>query len=267
MLGELRRPRDDLAVRRGDHRVAVEDQLVLRTDQVDVGNRRTGLGGPTGDQRRAHVILGALVRRTIEANHEVYAHFAQRRHRAAVLPDVLADDHAHVHAVQPHDRQGGAGREVARLVEHAVVRQLVFVVGRDDLAAVEQRRRVAWAFVVAVQVTDHDQRIPAARILQAPGERLQFGEVRGGEGLTQREVLDGIAGKHHFRENDQVSTVLDCPASPVQDHRTVAGDITDACVDLCECDTQLGHALIFTHATARCRARCEPSRSDHVTIQ
>ena len=49
-----------------DDRVAVEDQVVLPADHVDVGERAAGLGGPTRDQLAADVVLVALVRRAVD---------------------------------------------------------------------------------------------------------------------------------------------------------------------------------------------------------
>jgi hypothetical protein len=46
MLDELGRPREQAAVGRDDHRVAVEDQLVLATDHVHVRDGGPGLGAP-----------------------------------------------------------------------------------------------------------------------------------------------------------------------------------------------------------------------------
>ena len=56
-LGELGGPGDDRAVGGHDHRVAVEDELVLPADLVDVGDGGTGLGGPVAhDGERASAL-------------------------------------------------------------------------------------------------------------------------------------------------------------------------------------------------------------------
>ena len=47
VLPELRTPREHLAPHVDDERVAVEDQLVLTADQVDVGQRAAGLASNT----------------------------------------------------------------------------------------------------------------------------------------------------------------------------------------------------------------------------
>ena len=58
-------------VRRDDHRVAVEDQLVLATDHVDVGDRGAGLappGGATSGSRTSSLLH--LVRRAVDVDHQ-----------------------------------------------------------------------------------------------------------------------------------------------------------------------------------------------------
>jgi hypothetical protein len=125
-----------------DEGVAVEDELVLAADAVDVHERGAGLHGAAGGELAAHVVLAPLVRRAVDADDEPGAGGCRDVHRSALLPQVLADDGDDVHPVQPHDRQPVAAHEVAELVEDAVVRQVVLGVAADDPAAVQHGRRV-----------------------------------------------------------------------------------------------------------------------------
>ena len=130
-----------------DDRVAVEDQLVLAADLVGVGQRGARLPGPALAQLQPVVVLALLVGRGVGHHQQPGPGPGADRHRAAVLPQVLADGDGHVHRLaarggQPEHRHRVAGHEVAELVEHAVVGQVVLGRGDRHLAAVQQRRGV-----------------------------------------------------------------------------------------------------------------------------
>ena len=152
VLDELGRAGQQRAVGGDGHRVAVEDQLVLPAHLVAVDDRRPRLGRPAPHQRQPQVVLGPLVGRGVGGEDDVDPGLPGDPARAALHPQVLADGQGDVDAVQPHDRQLGAGHEVARLVEDAVVGQVPLVVADDDLAAVQQRRGVAGRAVAGVGV-------------------------------------------------------------------------------------------------------------------
>ena len=127
------------AVGGDDEGVAVEDQLVLPADEVDVGQHRAGLAGPLLAQREADVVLVALVGGGVEHGEDGTARLAGPGDGAAVLPQVLADRDRHVDAVDGDDERGVAGHEVAGLVEDPVVGQVVLDVAGDDLAVADDR--------------------------------------------------------------------------------------------------------------------------------
>ena len=58
----LRRPQQQGTVRADHHRVAVEDQLVLSSDGIHVGDGGARLSGPPLQKRQSNVVLVALVR-------------------------------------------------------------------------------------------------------------------------------------------------------------------------------------------------------------
>ncbi len=150
LLGELARAGDQGAVG-GDHEgVAVEDQFVLAADLVGVGERAARLRGPPHAQVAPHVVLLPLVRRGVRHHQQTRAGRSGDRHRAALLPQVLADRDGHVDAVQAEDRQPVTAHEVAVFVEDAVVGQVVL--GRaghhpalvEHRGGVEQRAPLGW---------------------------------------------------------------------------------------------------------------------------
>jgi hypothetical protein len=78
-----------------DHRVAVEDQLVLAADQIHVRDGGARLRRPALDQRQAYVVLVQLVRRRVDVDDEPDAGLAGGLERTAGLPEVLADGERH----------------------------------------------------------------------------------------------------------------------------------------------------------------------------
>ena len=145
VLDVLRGAQRHLAVRGDQHRVAVEDEFVLPTDGVDVQDRGAGLGGPATQQRQPDVVLVPLVRRTVDVEDEPDPDPSGDRERTAVLPQVLADGQRDIDAAMSDDHELGARDEVAPLVEHPVVGQVMLEVAGHHLAAVQERSRIARA--------------------------------------------------------------------------------------------------------------------------
>ena len=106
LLGELRGPGEQLAVGGHDDRVAVEDQLVLAADHVDVGQGRARpRRARRAHQRQPDVVLVQLVRRAVDDRRTSPTPACRgRRDRAAVLPEVLADGQRDVDAARPGPR-------------------------------------------------------------------------------------------------------------------------------------------------------------------
>ena len=109
-LGELGGPGDDGAVGGDDHGVAVEDELVLTADLVDVGDGGAGLGGPVADDGEAGLGLAHVVRRGVEVHDETGAAAPQLGDRAVGGPGVLADRHADGGTRDRHERESRVAR-------------------------------------------------------------------------------------------------------------------------------------------------------------
>ena len=67
------------------------------------------------------------------------------------------------------------------------------------------------------------------------------------EGLAQHEVLGGIAGQRHLREDDEVDAVPGGLRRPGAHQLGVAGEVTDAGVDLGQPHPQLRPLLLIAH--------------------
>jgi hypothetical protein len=91
---------------------------------------------PLGEREPA-VVLGPLVRGGVDDQQQVGASGSGGGDGTALLPEVLADRDRHVDAAHRDDGEAGARDEVAGLVEHPVVGQVVLGVARGDGALVE----------------------------------------------------------------------------------------------------------------------------------
>ena len=105
LLVELCSSCEHLAVRCNNDRVAVEDELVLAAGHVDVGERRARLRRAATGQLATDVVFVPFVRRPVDVGDEPDSGGAADRDRPAVLPQVLADRHCDVDAVQPDDAE------------------------------------------------------------------------------------------------------------------------------------------------------------------
>ena len=132
VLAELGHPGDQLALVVDDERRAVEDQLVLPADLVDVDDVAVGVLGPGGDHPLPLALPAREVGRAVGDHDELGAARGLLGDRSLRAPHVLADRDADLHASDLVQLQGlVAGGEVALLVEHGVVRQEALAVGAD----------------------------------------------------------------------------------------------------------------------------------------
>ena len=165
VFAEGREPAHHAAVRVGDERVAVEDQLVLPAHLVDVDDGDAERCCPRPCDRLPVVLFAPPVRRSVHHHHQLCPHPYLGQHRAGVVftaescsetavgcrgvsrarrpPQILAhrDAHAYIADVQQRPRLGPR-HEVALLVEHGVVRQQVLAIHAAHFAVRAHRHRV-----------------------------------------------------------------------------------------------------------------------------
>src|SRR4029077_12180171 len=117
-----------------DERVAVEDQLVLAADGVAEGDETRVVTRP----RREHLLPLAVSEDMERRGREIEEHLGagQRElgRRRAGLPHVLADRRADQRAAMLEQDEITSRREVAVLVEDAVVGEEALAIERLDLA-------------------------------------------------------------------------------------------------------------------------------------
>ena len=129
----------DLARVVEDDGVAVEDEFVLSADEI----AEREVGARVASARHEHLLavlgLADVERRRREVHDQLRSREREVRRRRARLPDVLADREPNGRVPDPEEDEFTALREVAVLVEDAVVREEVLAV--DRLARARWRTR------------------------------------------------------------------------------------------------------------------------------
>ena len=157
LLFELSAAGEHAAFGVAHERVAVEHELVLAADRVQVGDGDQVVGGARGDHARPVEGLPAVVGRGVDVDAELGAAERHRIERQAGIPDVFADADAERDWVGPGravDGHSTARREVAFLIEHAVVGQAALVVGVDPAAIDEQGGGVVSIAIAPIHEAD-----------------------------------------------------------------------------------------------------------------
>ena len=114
-----------------DERCAIEHQLVLTADPVDVDDRQAGLAGAGAHLRKTECLLMSVIRRPVRHDDQLGAGRFRERRRGGE-PDVLADDRRAPDAVDVEDAGFAVRREITLLVEHGVIRKHRFPIHLRD---------------------------------------------------------------------------------------------------------------------------------------
>jgi hypothetical protein len=208
--------------------VPVEDQLVLPPDEV----AERHVGARVARTRDEHLLavfgLADVERRGRQVDDQLRAGEREVGRRRAGLPHVLADRRADQDVAVLQQEEVVPRREVAVLVEDAVVGQETLAVDRLDLARRAYRARVV---EVAVEVRSADQRRDSARGACDLVERALGGADEPG---AQEEVFGRISGDCELREEDEIRMGLLRLLQPAEDALAVAVEVADDGVDLGE---------------------------------
>ncbi len=253
VLHEHRRAFQQRSVGVDDEAATVEDQIVLAAHLVDVDQRRVHFGRAAYREVEARVGLAFLVWRAVHGEQQVDVLLGEFGHRAAVLPDVLADGHADAGAVHVEDDGFVAGAEDAEFVEDAVVRQEVLVVSGPYHAVVQYDEAVARFGGLPVGAHGADRHVQVAEPvgLQFGGEPVGLVPCGFAEGGAQGEVLDRVSGQGHFGEHDDLGAVFRGEVRVAHDLVGVVVEIAYAGVDLGECETNVCHGLQLSAGIGR----------------
>ncbi len=133
--------------------VAVENQLILATDQVAVNGRHARRLDAISQHLDPLAGLVEMAGRGVEDEQQFGAGLAGEL-GGALFPDIGTDVDAAAHAVQRDDAGFGAGLEIALLVEDFVVRQAHLAIGRDFPAFLDNRGGVVAGAIAFFRMPD-----------------------------------------------------------------------------------------------------------------
>lgn len=247
-------PAQDPAAAVDHDAVAVEQQVVLAADDVDVGDDRVVLRRAAGHQGEAHLVFACYERAGVDDEQEAGSRVEDASDRTAVSPQVFADDERHVDIADADDQQLVARDEDAVLVEDGVVGQVVLRGGRHDTPALEDARAVLGdgrrgvrgveetGLERAVGVTDHDGQIAEALALEPLGEGLDRPAAGNQEAGPRGQVFDGVAGEAHLAGGEEVGPCGAGSPGRFEQLLGVAREVSDDGVRLCERQAESGHS-------------------------
>jgi hypothetical protein len=216
---------------------AVEHQFVLPADQVHVHHRQAGVADPLAEHLLPAGLLALVIRRGVDRQDGLRAR--RLGHRRGVRgPHVLADGQPEAHPFQLEDARLLASSEVALLVEHLVIGQIVLARHRGDAPVADQRCGVV-APAVGAELGEADHQAGA---LHLGREALERAAAIGEEALAQQQVLGRIAAQRQLGRQHQVGARGARARAELKDARRVAGEVADGAVDLSRGDQDaVGH--------------------------
>jgi len=249
LLAELVGAGDHGAVVIDDHRVAVEDELVLAADEVAERHRGQGVAGAL----HQHVLPLAALARVVGRGREVDDHGGAGQRlvgqRRPGLPDVLADGQADDGVADLDEAAAGALLEVALLVEDAVVGQVGLAVDPADLAAGQYGGGVVDVLGPLGEADQGDDVVGLGR------QPLDGGAGVGEEVLLEQQVLGRVAGNRQLGEHDELRALMAGARDVPLDLGHVPGDVADGGVDLGQGDAERGcHTTIMARGRRRARS-------------
>ncbi len=223
-----RHGRDQRAGRIDDEGSAVEHQLVLAADLVQIDHRQAGFHGAFARQFQPLVDLAEFERRAVGDDQQFGARAGQGLGHGG-KPDVLADRQAQSQPAKDHRLGQRSGGEDALFVEDAVIGQ--FVLGADglDLTVRQQIDRVM-DHAVGTHRRRHQQ--GGAAIGGIGFQAVDRAFDRRQQARPQHQVLRRIADQHQFGKGDQRRAVRRRGRPRGADQRGIAFDIADGRVDL-----------------------------------
>lgn len=209
-----------------DCAAAVEDQFVLTSNHVGVGDIYVVVGGASGQHVLPELALASVVWGGVDVDDYLGASLSLHRGWAQGVPDVLTDVDSYMYAVDDEDWALVAGLEVSVLVEDTVVGEVHFVVDAKELTVVGYCGGVMYV-VLGVHEAHHD------------GDALGLGDhlvhlldVGLYEGGLEEKVFRGIACDCHLGEGYEVGLLCFGSLYVVEYLGGVAVEIADGGVNL-----------------------------------
>ena len=204
-------------------------------------------------QFKTSVGLAFLIRRAINGQQQVDVFGGEFSHRAAVLPDILANGHADSGAIHLEGHGTVSCGEDAELIEYAIVGQEMLVIAGPDHALMQHHQTVTRlaGLPIGTHSADHHEQMAKTFVLKLTGQFIGLVPRGLAEGAAQSQILNGISGERHFREYRYLSVPSSGLAGIVEHFGGVGVECTDASVNLGECEAKLCHSfLVYSPLTS-----------------
>src|SRR6185503_6338867 len=198
-LAEEGKTMGERAVSVHDERSAVEHELVLATDLVDVRERNAGFGRARSRQLEPFLELVDLERRAVRHEENLGASPSQMLADGG-KPDILANWHAETNTAKRDRRRQRTWFEHALFVEDAVVGQLVLE-AKLGTSVRHERGGIVQTAIGSPGQRDYQRRPPRSGLAFELAQRAR-GRVH--ERRTEDEILGWIANQDELGEDDQI---------------------------------------------------------------
>ena len=232
-----------------DHEAAaVEDEVDLTADLIQVDDRGVNLGGTTlGELRKRVLVLPSSYGEPLMVSNGSMFLVARS---ATGPPSCQMSSQMATPMVAPSTSrvtERSPAEKDAEFVEHAVVGQEVLIVASPDHALVQDHQSVARLGGLAVEFhgADHHEQIAEAVVVELGGEFVGLVPCGLAEGAAQGQILDGVSGEGSFPGKTTTSGVSCGGFTGVVEHLGGVGvKRADAGVDLGECEAKLCHRFL-----------------------
>ena len=178
-----------LAIGAKRERPTIKDKLILPTNHVDIEERAFGLQRPADSMRHPAVRLQQVERRGVQRDDDLGPGFGKTFDNIR-CPDILADRQAKPPSPHHHRPRHLASREVALVIEDAVIRQIDLVATRQHGAIIKHEHRIGDHPVLDMRGADDDGR---TAIGCRAGKRLKARRHLIHEVASQHKVIARIA--------------------------------------------------------------------------
>ena len=230
MLDEGRELECERAIGVDAERGAIEDELVLPTDLVEIHHRQAAFLHAGHGDVEADIGLVALIGRAIRHEQDLGARLGEAFDDIAV-PDVLADRNPDPEPAHSDGARQGAGIKHALFVEDTVIRQINLEADAENPATIQRGHRIV-QFVAFTPWQAHQHGRPAIRCLARQRiERLTAGLFKRRLG---HHVLGRIARQEQLCQEHDVSALLRSLPARLAGLFEVAGNIPHDRVELRE---------------------------------
>ena len=205
---------------------AIENQLILTTDQIGVNRRNTSCSDTFAQHFDALLLLFEMAGRGIKDEQKLGT-CRMRHFGSAFFPDVGTDVDTAANTTQRHDTGFGARLEIPLLVENVVVGQAHLAVNRNFPAIFDNGCRVVASTIRRLGMADNK-----GNTFNPTGQIIQRASASPVEVRAQQQVFRRITAQRQFRRQQYLRAAGFRLGSAFNDTFDVARQVTDGGVEL-----------------------------------